>query len=168
MQEQLEQDLRRLITRLEQEQRRLITKFEADVRLAVLRGLSSVFDRAADVDAGRLAYPAAALSSAPVDPLPAPRAPARRTFTAEDLVAIRVRLTTLIRQQPGLSTTQLARIVGIPSGKLRRQLRQLIDERVIEIEEKAGGGFRRHTYRPTTPHVEHRAEPLTLVAGALA
>jgi hypothetical protein len=152
---------------LEQELRRLITRFEADVRLAVLRSLQSAFAFAPDLGSDSTARAPDGLASVPVDPLPIPRA-ARRTLTPDELAEVRAKVTALIHQHPGQSTAELARIVGIPTGKLRPLLRQLIDERVIEVEEKVSGGLRRYRYRAAESRPDHRTEPLAMAAGASA
>lgn len=147
---------------LEQQLRQLITKFEADVKLVVLRSLQSAFD----LGAAGLVRATEDLPRAAVDPFPVRQAAARRTLTPDELAVVRAKVTTLIRQQPGQSTAELARIVGIPSGRLRPQLRQLINEHVIEVEERINGGLKRHTYRAAEPRAEHRAQPIALVVGA--
>jgi hypothetical protein len=148
----------------------LITNFAADVKRAVFRSMKSALDEvpgpASDPMPGH-AGDAVARGGGDRPPLgrPAPR----RTLTAEEMAVVRTQLTTLIRQQPGQSTAQLARAVGIPSAKLRPQLRRLADEGVIRVDEQFSGGLKRHTYRPEAePWPGHRAEVSAVAAGASA
>lgn len=155
---------------LEQDLRRLITNFAADVKLAVLRSLQSAFAGVpAFADSAARATDGAARGAADTHPprraTPAPR----RTLTAEEMAAVRTQLTTLIRQRPGQSTAELARAVGVPSAKLRPQLRQLADEGVIRVDAQFSGGLKRHTYQPEAgPWPGHQAELPAVAAGASA
>jgi hypothetical protein len=148
---------------LEQELRRLIVNFVANVRIATqraaLRSVQSAFAGIPDL--------AISATASGTDALPLRRPASRRTRTADELASVRAQLATLIRDQPGQSTAELARAVGIPGGKLRPQLRQLAEEGVIRIEERVNSGLRRHIYLATEPLPGHRAEP-PMAAGAAA
>jgi predicted transcriptional regulator len=156
---------------LEQDLRRLITKFAADVRQAVLRNLQSVFADVPSLVADSTARATDAIAGADADTYPPRRGtPApRRTLTADEMAVVRTHLIALIRQQPGQSTAQLARTVGVPSAKLRPQLRQLADEGVIRVDAQFSGGLKRHTYRPAAEALlGHHAELPAVAAGASA
>jgi hypothetical protein len=151
---------------LEQELRRLVLKFVADVQHmtqhATFRILRSTFDRVL----GRM--DSTAISGVDGMP-PLRRAAPRCTLTVHQLAVVRARLVTLIREQPGQSTAELARAVGIPSGKLRPQLRQLADEGVIRIDTQFSGGLKRHTYRAEAESwPAHHADLPAVAAGASA
>jgi hypothetical protein len=154
---------------LEQDLQRLITKFAADVKLTVLRSLQSAFVGVPDLDADSMASATDGMAPAGADTHPPRRAAPRRTLTAEEMAVVRTQLTTLIRQQPGQSTAELARAVGVPSAKLRPQLRQLADEGVIRVDAQFSGGLKRHTYQPEAePWPGHHAELPAEAAGAAA
>lgn len=162
---------------LERDLRRLILNFEADVRRAVLGALHAALDAApnhdtadtspaADLDA-EASDAEAAPGIAEIEDLPRrllPRAP----LTAEETAAVRIRLTAIVRQQPGQGTRELASTLGIPSARLRPQLRQLASEGVIAIEEHNLGGVKRHTYRAVERHPGQHADLLPLAVGAAA
>ncbi len=158
---------------LERDLRRLIMKFEADVRRTVLRALQAALDATpsldtadisptADLDAGASAAEAAPGTAGIAHP--PRRVSPRQPLTAEESAAVRVRLTAILRQQPGQGTRELANILGIPSARLRPQLRQLANEGVIAIEEHNLGGVKRHTYRAVERNAGHHADSLPLAA----
>lgn len=149
---------------LDQELRRLVRKFVADVahvaQLAAFRSVQSAFDGIAD---------RADRAAAGDGDIPPPRRPApRRTLTADQLAMVRAQLATLIRERPGQTTAELARAVGIPSGRLRPQLRQLADAGVIHIDTRSLGGPRRNTYRAAEPPPGQPAKLPAVLAGAAA
>jgi len=160
---------------LEQELRRLITKFEADVRRAVLRSLHAALDPALGLGAGLISPDpdtAARTVHRMTRAAEATHRPRRRashpTRTTEEMAHVRAQVTAVIRQQPDQSTAELARTVGVTSNQLRPQLRQLADEGVISIAEHDLGGVKRHTYRAAELHPVHHAEPLLHAVGASA
>jgi predicted transcriptional regulator len=72
----------------------------------------------------------------------------RRASSTSDLAAMRERVVSWLRANPGSSTVQLGRSLGIHSYKLRRYLRKLADDGVIRFEESSAGlgGLRRRAY----------------------
>lgn len=55
----------------------------------------------------------------------------------------RTAIVACIRENPGCNTTQLSRSLGLHKSKLRRQLRNLVDDGAIRIEELTSGFGRR-------------------------
>lgn len=174
----------------EQEIRYLTIEFRANVQRVLSRKAESVFRQALDLsddpppsdppssnpppsNASPIAPPpsapsarshsAADYSSGKV-PLPSPNTSTLRRLTTDELIAVRARLMALICEQPGQRVDELARIVGLPATRVRRQLRQLVEEGAIEVEERLSGrkGFPYHTFRA----IEPLAATLSLVAEA--
>ena len=162
---------------LERDLRRLILNFEADVRRTVLGALQAALDVAPNLDTADMSATAdldAGASAAGAAPstigiaYPSRFRPPRHRRTAEEIAAVRVQLTAILRQQPGRGIRELAIILGIPSVQLRPQLRQLANDGVITIEEHNLGGVKRYTYRTVDRLPGHHADALPLAVGAAA
>ena len=134
MTKQLEQDIRRAVENFAAEIDRAARDAVARILRSALDGISSHMG-----EAGGNVRDDTPLSS---------RAP-RRALTADELASMRTRLASLIREQPGQSTAELARALGLSSGKLRPELRQLADAGAIRIEKHCLGGLSRYTYFAT-------------------
>jgi len=102
------------------------------------------------------------------DRQPSARRPASRRLTVDELTSVGTQLATLIREQPGQTTAQLARALSIPSHKLIRPLRQLKDAGVIRTEERYIRGLWRLTYSAAGPRHAHHTEPLPGSAASWA
>jgi hypothetical protein len=137
MANQLEQDLRRAVENF-------VTDVESAAQRAVLRILRSAFD-------GTSCHTGDTAGSASDDTPPSSSPTRRRALIADELVSMRARLASLIREQPGQSTAQLARTIGTTSNRLRPLLRQLVDAGTIRIEERFLRGLWRYTYFATVP-----------------
>ena len=147
---------------LEQDVRRAVENFVADVekaaQRAVLRALRSIFDTTPS-------HPGDVAENVGDHMRPPNRSARRRTLTAEQWIAMRAQLATCIRERLGQSTLELARAVGIPSGRLRPQLRQLADAGAIRIERHFLGGLWRYTYFSAGSLHDSRVDASTAVTG---
>jgi hypothetical protein len=80
--------------------------------------------------------------------VPSPGESAHKRVPISPDVALTLNVVTRIRENPGCSTVQLGRSLGIHSAKLRRYLRKLAIDGAIRIEESRSkfGGQRCYTY----------------------
>lgn len=80
--------------------------------------------------------------------VPSPGESAHKRAPTSPDVALTLNVVTRIRENPGCSTAQLGRSLGIHSAKLRRHLRKLAIDGAIRIEESRSkfGGQRCYTY----------------------
>jgi hypothetical protein len=155
--------------KLEQQIRCLIAKFSADVTHIMHRSMQSAFSGVPDLDADSEAHAAdghtrVAGDTGPRRPIKTRRPPP----TAEQMAVVRTQVAALIREQPGQSTRELARTIGIPSTNLRPQLRRLADDGLIHIEKHVRHGLTRHTYRPADSRSEYGPEMPPIATGASA
>lgn len=155
----------------------LAARYQEDVKRAVIRALRTALDGTSTVDADRTTHAAAidaevrtsrvnSTSYVGEVMLSALRSPHPHSLTAEVRDAIRTRVIASIRQQPGQSTSELARTLGLPTAQLRRQLHRLVAEGVISIEEHALGGCAKCRRRGSRqPHCRAVARGRPLRAG---
>jgi len=135
----------------------MTAQFEVDVRSALeifvaaitsaaeraaIEGLHSAFQRAFE----RVTQAGHAMGAVGNES-PPPKEHAHRRAPAQiDRAAMRERIVAFIRDNPGCNTTQLSRSLGAHRSRLRRQLRNLADNRAIRIEERSPG-FGRQLHR---------------------
>ncbi len=153
MENQLEKDVRRAVENF-------IVEVERAAQRAVLRIVRSAFSNTDDV-VGIVDDPTRPSSLTPLS-----RTPPRRPLTSDELTVMRAQLVARIDDRPGQTTAELARAMGVPSDRLRPQLRQLADAGVIRIEERFLGGLWRHTYFAADPAHGPRVDASIAPEGA--
>lgn len=123
----------------DQEVKRACAAFIAEIERAVIAAIHVAFAQVSTHVVDAVAAPCVRIPA--LDPLP-PRGapvPASRGVPAPvsrstDLAALRVQLIGCIRDNPGSTTTPLARLLGIHPAKLRRQLQRLEAEGALRSE----------------------------------
>ena len=122
--------------RFEQDVKQACATFIGGIEAAVIAAIHAAFAQVSTHAVNAVAAPRAAIPA--LDPLPPRRAPvpaSRRT----DLVALREQLLSCVRDNPGSTTAQLGRRLGIHTAKLRRQLGRLAAEGALRCEERPSG-----------------------------
>lgn len=149
-----EQDVRRAIATF-------ITEIKKAAKRAAIEAVLSAFDGESDLPSD-----GTATAKSKVPSMTAAR---RRTSTRADIAAVRVRVVAFLREQPGPTTAQLSKALGIHSSKLRPVLRMLADDGAIRIEESSDtffGGQRRRVYFALENANRADADPLCRAAEA--
>lgn len=149
----------------EQDVRRALATFITDITKAAKRAAIEAIGSAFD-DKSNPPSDATATAKSQATSMTAAR---RRTSTRADTAAVRMRVVAFLREQPGPTTAQLSKALGIHSSKLRRVLRMLADDGAIRIEESSDilfGGQRRRVYFALENANRADADPLSRAAEA--
>jgi hypothetical protein len=149
----------------EQDVRRAIATFITDIRKAAKRAAIEVILSAFDDKSN----PPSDVTATAENRAPSMTGARRRTSTGADTAAVRMRVVAFLREQPGPTTTQLSKALGIHSSKLRRVLRMLADDGAIRIEESSDtlfGGQRRRVYFALENANRVDTDPLSRAAEA--
>lgn len=149
----------------EQDVRRAISTFITDIMKAAKRAAIEVILSAFDDKSN----PSSDATATTEHQAPSMTASRRRTSTRTDTAEVRMRVVAFLREQPGPTTAQLSKALGIHSSKLRRMLRMLADDGAIRIEESSDtlfGGQRRRVYFALENANRAGADPLSRAAEA--
>jgi hypothetical protein len=130
--------------RFEQDMKQACTTFIAEIERAVTAAIHAAFAQVSAHAVDAVATPRA--GGPALDPLPPRRAPVPALRRAPvpasrsiDLAALREQLIGCIRDNPGSTTAQISRLLGIQPAKLRGQLGRLEAEGVFRCEERPDG-----------------------------
>jgi hypothetical protein len=143
-----------------------VAEISAAAEREVIEAIRVAFARAS-CEAGD----AVAAAVAPITPVPPSdqrrrRRPAHRTAARIDpTVAMRERVVACVREHPGWDPGQLARSLGIAPAKLRRRLRELVNDGTIGLQErpaKFGQGSRIYFVREHANAAHARPEPAAI------
>jgi hypothetical protein len=135
--------------------------FVADITAAAEREAIEAL-RAAFARASRQTGDAVAPAAVPASDGRAHRRADRRAAAGVDRAAVRERVVACVREHPGWDPVQLGRSLAIFPSKLRRQLRELVNDGAIRFEEgpaKFGQRLRLYFVREPANGASERAEP---------